>query len=136
MFFIPHALFLVILLKMNFYLSNYVFIFRPLLYPLSSIHRVTGGELFDRIVEKQYYTEDEAVDVVVQLLDAVGYLHNLNIVHRDLKPENLLLASKDNDTEIRIADFGFSKIMGESNMMATTCGTPSYVGMTDELNIF
>eukprot|EP01107_Rhizomastix_libera_P014278 TRINITY_DN4403_c0_g1_i1.p1 TRINITY_DN4403_c0_g1~~TRINITY_DN4403_c0_g1_i1.p1 ORF type:complete len:317 (+),score=90.22 TRINITY_DN4403_c0_g1_i1:64-951(+) len=88
---------------------------------------VTGGELFDRIVSKQFYSEQDAAAVVYQILAALQYLHSLNIVHRDLKPENLLLKSKEDDIEIRIADFGFSKIMGESVMLATACGTPSYV---------
>ena len=52
--------------------------------------RVTGGELFDRIVERGSYSEKDASECVKQILIAVDYLHNLGIVHRDLKPENLL----------------------------------------------
>jgi calcium/calmodulin-dependent protein kinase I len=88
---------------------------------------VTGGELFDKIVEKGSYTEHEAAQLVRKIVSAVEYLHNLGIVHRDLKPENLLLKSQDNDLEIAIADFGLSKIVGQQMMMQTACGTPSYV---------
>jgi calcium/calmodulin-dependent protein kinase I len=88
---------------------------------------VTGGELFDKIVEKGSYTEAEATTLVRKIVSAVEYLHNMGIVHRDLKPENLLLKRADNDLEIAIADFGLSKIVGQQMMMQTACGTPSYV---------
>jgi len=57
----------------------------------------------------------------------LDYLHDKDIVHRDLKPENLLLKSKDNDTDIKLADFGLSKIVGQEVLMQTACGTPGYV---------
>jgi len=88
---------------------------------------VTGGELFDKIVEKGSYTEAEASTLVRKIVSAVDYLHNIGIVHRDLKPENLLLKRADNDLEVAIADFGLSKIIGQQMMMQTACGTPSYV---------
>jgi len=87
---------------------------------------VTGGELFDKIVEKGQYTEKEASAIVGKILSAVDYLHDNGIAHRDLKPENLLLRSL-NDTDVMISDFGLSKIVGEDKMMATACGTPYYV---------
>ncbi|EAL67434.1 myosin light chain kinase [Dictyostelium discoideum AX4] len=88
---------------------------------------VTGGELFDKIVEKGSYSEADAANLVKKIVSAVGYLHGLNIVHRDLKPENLLLKSKENHLEVAIADFGLSKIIGQTLVMQTACGTPSYV---------
>lgn len=88
---------------------------------------VTGGELFDRIVDKGSYTERDASSLVKQILSAVDYLHNLNIVHRDLKPENLLYKSKADDSKIMLSDFGLSKILVENKMMKTACGTPGYV---------
>lgn len=87
---------------------------------------VTGGELFDRIVEKGSYTEKDAADLIKQVLSAVAYMHDSGVVHRDLKPENLLYYSPDEDSKIMISDFGLSK-MEDSGIMATACGTPGYV---------
>jgi len=95
----------------------------------SSLFRVTGGELFDKIVEQGSYTERDAAILVSKMVSAIEYLHSLGIVHRDLKPENLLLKDENSLTEVKIADFGLSKIVGTSSMarMMTACGTPSYV---------
>lgn len=87
---------------------------------------VTGGELFDRIVEEQYFEEHRARRYFVQMLQAIKYLHDQNIAHRDLKPENILLKSKDDDT-IKISDFGLARVMDEAARMQTMCGTPNYV---------
>ncbi|ALC48139.1 CaMKI [Drosophila busckii] len=87
---------------------------------------VTGGELFDRIVEKGSYTEKDASHLIRQILEAVDYMHEQGVVHRDLKPENLLYYSTDDDSKIMISDFGLSK-MEDSGIMATACGTPGYV---------
>ncbi|XP_052121845.1 calcium/calmodulin-dependent protein kinase type 1 [Frankliniella occidentalis] len=87
---------------------------------------VTGGELFDRIVQKGSYTEKDASDLIRQVLEAVDYMHQQGVVHRDLKPENLLYYSPDEDSKIMISDFGLSK-MEDSGIMATACGTPGYV---------
>jgi serine/threonine protein kinase len=84
---------------------------------------VTGGELFDRIVEEQYFEEHRARRYFVQMLQSIKYLHDQNIAHRDLKPENILLKSKDDDT-IKISDFGLARVMGdEASKMQTMCGT-------------
>ncbi|XP_021564041.1 calcium/calmodulin-dependent protein kinase type 1B isoform X2 [Carlito syrichta] len=87
---------------------------------------VTGGELFDRIMERGSYTEKDASHLVGQVLGAVSYLHGLGIVHRDLKPENLLYATPFEDSKIMVSDFGLSKIQA-GNMLSTACGTPGYV---------
>lgn len=87
---------------------------------------VTGGELFDRIVEKGSYTEKDASCLIRQVLEAVDYMHEQGVVHRDLKPENLLYYSSAEDSKIMISDFGLSK-MEDSGFMATACGTPGYV---------
>lgn len=89
---------------------------------------VSGGELFDRIVEKTFYSEKEARDLVKILLGAIKYCHDKDVVHRDLKPENLLLMSADDDASIKLADFGFAKTVTKDDAgLVTTCGTPGYV---------
>ncbi|KAF4096362.1 calcium/calmodulin-dependent protein kinase IGb isoform X1 [Onychostoma macrolepis] len=87
---------------------------------------VSGGELFDRILDRGMYSESDASLVIRQVLEAVGYLHKNSIVHRDLKPENLLYYSTDENSKIMISDFGLSK-MEDNGIMSTACGTPGYV---------
>ncbi|XP_060040809.1 calcium/calmodulin-dependent protein kinase type 1G isoform X2 [Erinaceus europaeus] len=88
---------------------------------------VSGGELFDRILERGVYTERDASLVIRQVLSAVKYLHENGIVHRDLKPENLLYLTPEDNSRIMLTDFGLSK-MEQSGVMSTACGTPGYVG--------
>ncbi|NXH12521.1 KCC1G kinase, partial [Bucco capensis] len=87
---------------------------------------VSGGELFDRILERGVYTEKDASVVIHQVLTAVKYLHENGIVHRDLKPENLLYLTPEDNSKIMITDFGLSK-MEQNGIMSTACGTPGYV---------
>ena len=89
------------------------------------LEKVTGGELFDRIVERGCYTELDAINCLKQILSAIKFLHKMNIVHRDLKPENLLYANDSSEALIKVADFGLSKESGQA--MLTICGTPGYV---------
>jgi serine/threonine protein kinase len=120
---------------------------------------MSGGELFDRIVDMGHFTEKMAQDVSFKLLGALKcapqsleharrshastrtrarhssrcacprrYMHDKGIAHRDLKPENMLMTSKDKDAEVKITDFGLSKIFDEqSSLMKTPCGTPGYI---------
>ncbi|KAF9426572.1 hypothetical protein BGZ94_006338 [Podila epigama] len=83
------------------------------------------GELFDHIIDKQKFTEDETRHVIRQMLEGVKYLHDRGIVHRDLKPENVLVMDKETMT-VKISDFGFAKMVGERVFFNTICGTPSY----------
>ncbi|KAM8753709.1 calcium/calmodulin-dependent protein kinase IGb [Acanthopagrus schlegelii] len=87
---------------------------------------VSGGELFDRILDRGVYSEKDASNVIQQVLQAVSYLHQNGIVHRDLKPENILYYSQEEDSKIMISDFGLSKMI-ENDIMSTACGTPGYV---------
>lgn len=87
-----------------------------------------GGEVFDKLVQKQHYSELEARELVLVLLNAIKYCHDRSIVHRDLKCENLLLVSKESDHlgSIKVADFGFAtRVHGLEKL--PQCGTPGYV---------
>ncbi|CEO99397.1 Protein kinase domain-containing protein [Plasmodiophora brassicae] len=89
---------------------------------------LVGGELFERIVAKGSYSEREASHLIKSLTEAIKYLHSIGIVHRDLKPENLLYATNEDDSSIKITDFGLAKYMtSASGPMTTACGTPGYV---------
>eukprot|EP00298_Acanthocystis_sp_HF-20_P017065 c21659_g4_i4.p1 GENE.c21659_g4_i4~~c21659_g4_i4.p1 ORF type:complete len:462 (+),score=172.67 c21659_g4_i4:102-1487(+) len=88
---------------------------------------LTGGELFDRIVNRERYSENDAKTVVARMLDAVAYLHQYNICHRDLKPENLIFNSKDENAMMKLTDFGFATIVDDTKPLTATCGTPEYV---------
>lgn len=69
---------------------------------------MTGGELFDRIVDKESYTEAEAIETIRPIVDALHYCHEMGIIHRDLKPENLLYETKDDGSIVKIGDFGLA----------------------------
>lgn len=88
---------------------------------------VEGGELFDKIVEKSFYNEKEARDLVKLLLNTLKYLHDKKIVHRDLKPENLLLKSKKDVSHVKLADFGFAVKTTGPESVKDKCGTPGYI---------
>jgi serine/threonine protein kinase len=75
---------------------------------------VPGGDLFDRIVGKERYSEHDARALIVELIEAVSALHSINILHRDIKPENVLMAAVDNDSEIVLGDFGLATISSVS----------------------
>jgi len=89
--------------------------------------QMLGGELFDRIVQKAYYNEKTARDLCKILFESIAYCHSKRVAHRDLKPENLLLVSKDDDSQMKIADFGFAKKAPDDECLSTQCGTPGYV---------
>jgi len=85
-----------------------------------------GGELYEEIIQRSVFSEKEAAIIVKQLLDALVYLHAQGIVHRDLKLENLLL-SKKGELDVKLADFGLSRLFKPGGQMYTACGTPFYV---------
>ena len=98
--------------------------------PLIMHHVGSGQEMFDRIVEKQKYTEHEARVAFFQIIKALGYCHKHGVVHRDLKPENLLYSDKSEDAQLKVADFGLARLFTNEqaiDMMTTMCGTPGYV---------
>lgn len=86
-----------------------------------------GGELFDKILTKGFYTEKDASFLMRKLLDALAYMHAKGMMHRDLKPENLILTGVSDDTDIKIADFGLSTFINIDDQLFKRCGTPGYV---------
>uniref|UniRef100_A0A673G1N8 calcium/calmodulin-dependent protein kinase n=1 Tax=Sinocyclocheilus rhinocerous TaxID=307959 RepID=A0A673G1N8_9TELE len=89
---------------------------------------VTGGELFEDIVAREYYSEADASHCIQQILESVNYCHLNGIVHRDLKPENLLLASKLKGAAVKLADFGLAiEVQGDQQAWFGFAGTPGYL---------
>ncbi|XP_058491662.1 calcium/calmodulin-dependent protein kinase (CaM kinase) II beta 1 isoform X22 [Solea solea] len=89
---------------------------------------VTGGELFEDIVAREYYSEADASHCIHQILESVHHIHQHDIVHRDLKPENLLLASKCKNAAVKLADFGLAiEVQGDQQAWFGFAGTPGYL---------
>ncbi|XP_072261862.1 calcium/calmodulin-dependent protein kinase type II subunit delta isoform X3 [Pyxicephalus adspersus] len=89
---------------------------------------VTGGELFEDIVAREYYSEADASHCIQQILESVNHCHLNGIVHRDLKPENLLLASKSKGAAVKLADFGLAiEVQGDQQAWFGFAGTPGYL---------
>jgi serine/threonine protein kinase len=88
---------------------------------------MSGGDLFDRIGKKKAYSEADARDLIVKMLKSVAYCHQHRIAHCDMKPKNLLLMSDDNDSYIKLADFGFAARVHTPKSLSKQCGTPFFV---------
>ena len=75
----------------------------------------SGGELFHRLAmnakKNKMYTEKDAAKIMKQILEAVNYLHYHGVCHRDLKPENILLSTMDEFSQLKLIDFGLSKVL-------------------------
>ncbi|EGR34699.1 protein kinase domain protein [Ichthyophthirius multifiliis] len=85
-----------------------------------------GGELLERITQKKFFKESEVAQIMEKLLYAVNYMHNRGILHRDLKLQNILFASKSDNSDIKIIDFGLSSKCDEKDLNIVV-GTPLYV---------
>ena len=90
------------------------------------MENMKGGELFERIKEKDHFTEREAALMTRQVCLAIKFLHQNGIAHRDVKPENFLFETKEENSILKLTDFGFSKNYRESNL-TSPCYTPYYV---------
>jgi len=89
---------------------------------------VTGGELFEDIVAREFYGEADASHCIQQILESVHHCHHNGVVHRDLKPENLLLASKAKGAAVKLADFGLAiEVQGDTQAWYGFAGTPGYL---------
>lgn len=86
-----------------------------------------GGDLLTRITSNKYLSEKTSKLFFLQMCHAVKYLHAEGITHRDLKPDNILLENGDEETLVKVSDFGLSKFVQKDSVMRTLCGTPLYV---------
>lgn len=98
-------------------------------YLVFFLELAAGGELFERIVERENFFENDSARFMRQLLSALSYLHANGVIHRDLKPENLLLDAMDDSASLKIADFGACKLVEGQALRAfasTPCGSLGY----------
>ncbi len=86
-----------------------------------------GGDVFDRVGKLNNYSEDVARNLIFQMLRGIAFLHEKNIAHCDLKPKNLLLKSKEDDSSVVLADFGFATEVYAPMSISKQCGTPYFV---------
>ena len=91
------------------------------------MEQVHGGELF-KYLQKNVLSEADIVEIMRQLIEGIGYLHECGVIHRDLKPENILIETYSEDQfRIKITDFGLSKLGTPTELTFDACGTPAYV---------
>mmetsp|Transcript_36164 Transcript_36164/g.89103 ORF Transcript_36164/g.89103 Transcript_36164/m.89103 type:complete len:526 (-) Transcript_36164:476-2053(-) len=87
----------------------------------------TGGELFDRIVERGHYSEKDAAGIFRTMMRTISHCHNLGVIHRDLKPENFVLVTKADDAPINAIDFGLSTFFEPDQQFHDIVGSAYYV---------
>jgi calcium-dependent protein kinase len=86
-----------------------------------------GGELFERLCKYKTFSEQHAAQIMKSLISAVMYCHNNGICHRDLKPENCLFLNQNDDSDLKIIDFGLSVVVTEEEILHDMYGTPYYI---------
>lgn len=87
-----------------------------------------GGDLFSFLEQRRFRVkEDIAKNIAHQIATALYYLHSFGIVHRDLKPENILMVKNEEQTSVKIVDFGLSKTFGPGETCKEPFGTLCYV---------
>ncbi|KAK4788111.1 hypothetical protein SAY86_019430 [Trapa natans] len=87
----------------------------------------SGGELFDRIIQRGHYSERRAAELTKIIVGVVEACHSLGVMHRDLKPENFLLVNKDDDFSLKAIDFGLSVFFKPGQIFTDVVGSPYYV---------
>lgn len=88
---------------------------------------LSGGELFDRIIEAKHFDEAKAAIYMEQILSAVSYLHKHQVIHRDIKPENIVFETKDKSSNLKLVDFGTSKKLVGNEKLKARMGTAYYI---------
>lgn len=88
---------------------------------------LSGGPLLQYFKEKKYKLKEERVrDIIHQIATALFYLKSFGIAHRDMKPDNIMMSAKGDDSEIKLIDFGLSKIIGPKERSKDPFGTIPY----------
>ncbi|XP_041927724.1 ribosomal protein S6 kinase alpha-5 isoform X1 [Alosa sapidissima] len=102
-------------------------IYHDQLHTYLVLELLRGGELLERIRQKQHFSETEASRIMRRLVSAVSHMHDVGVVHRDLKPENLLFTDDGEHSEIKVIDFGFARLKPPDNqLLKTPCFTLQY----------
>ncbi|CAD8047304.1 unnamed protein product [Paramecium primaurelia] len=84
-----------------------------------------GGEMFNLIKKSQKLSEQQARFYIIEVILAIGFLHNEQIIYRDIKPENILI---DSTGHIQLADFGLARPnMNKDSCAYSFCGSPEYM---------
>ena len=85
-----------------------------------------GGELLERLMLRRSYSEYDCMMVLKRVLEGLAYMHSKGLIHRDLKLENIILASKEDNYDLKIVDFGLSCLIGPVDVIHKRCGTPGF----------
>ena len=93
----------------------------------------TGGELYDEMVYQHKFEEDQACQIITQIIESVAFCHRRGIIHRDLKPENILLDSKRR-YNAKLIDFSSSARLEKNKRFKRLIGTPYYIAPEVLLN--
>ena len=102
-------------------------VFENIDYIYIIMEHCSGGDLFSFIKKRNFMLKEEKVVVIMyKLCKAVYYVHSYGIAHRDIKPENVLLTSESEDADVRLLDFGLSKIVGPNQKCTEPYGTLTY----------
>jgi calcium/calmodulin-dependent protein kinase I len=95
------------------------------IYCLCELYR--GADLLNSIIKKGSQPESKALNIILQIMEALAYMHSKQIIHRDLKPENIIFKGTQENIDIGIVDLGFATFEEDYRKLFVRCGTPGYV---------
>ncbi|KAM6088868.1 serine/threonine-protein kinase 17A [Chlamydotis macqueenii] len=126
---IIHEIAVLELAQCNLWVINLHEVYETATEMILVLEYAAGGEIFDQCVaeREEAFKEQDVKRLMKQILEGVSFLHRSNVVHLDLKPQNILLTSKSPLGDVKIVDFGLSRIMKSSEELREIMGTPEYV---------